>query len=419
MTNGVLEVTIIKKNVFFIIVFIKNDMIFSSKLANELFRAFYIDRWNERVRPMAFTEMDKHSHKLVLAYCIGKYEEMNGNKIDWNCILKDAVFEFLRRIATSDIKSPIFQKIKNNKDVFNKLNEYVFSKYEDIIEDADLKKEFYFFLFEECDRNKLEYRITDAAHIYSSFWEFNIVKQFNPFTHQNEKVEHEIRNNLDAYSDLKGINNLLNNHSISNFIDLCGQLRFQIRWSQTPRLPKTSVLGHTMLVATISYFISLDLNVCEKRLFNNFFGGLFHDLPEAVTRDIISPVKRSSDKLDNLISELEIKLAEAEIYPHIEKEWIGEIKYFSQNEFYNKAMIENEIKIIDSTEEMNAKYNENKFCPYDGKIVKFADQYSTYMEAKKSIETGITSPDLEKAVKQITKTYINTTFDYLDMKDLF
>ena len=394
-------------------------MVINSKLANELFRAFYIERWNERIRTMSFTEMDKHSHKLVLAYCIGKYEESSGNKINWNCILKDSIFELLRRIETSDIKSPIFQKIKNNKEVFHKLNEYVYSKYENIIEDTNLKNEFYSFLFDNCDRTKLEYRITDAAHIYSSFWEFNIIKQFNPFQHQNEKVEHEIRNNLDTYSDLKGIEHLLNNHSISNFIDLCGQLRFQIRWAQTPRLPKTSVLGHMMFVATISYLISLDLNVCQKRLFNNFFGGLFHDLPEAVTRDIISPVKRSSDILDNLISELEVKLADAEIYPHIEEKWINEIKYFSQNEFLNKIILDNNIEIIGSTNEMNAKYNEDKFSPYDGKIVRFADQYATYMEAKKSIESGITSPDLENAIKHIINDNCNATFDNLSMEFLF
>ncbi len=392
-------------------------MILNTKLANELFRAFYIERWNEKVRNMPFTEMDKHSHKLVIVYCIGKYEEKN-TKIDWNCVLKDAIFELLRRIATSDIKSPIFQKIKNNKEVFRKLNEYIFNKYDKIIDNLDFKNEFRDFLFSGNDREKLEYRIIDAAHIYASFWEFNIVKQFNPFPHQNEKIEHEIRNKLDTYSDLIGINNLLNNHSITNFVDLFGQLRFQTRWSQTPRLPKTSVLGHSMLVATITYLISRDLNVCDKRLFNNFFGGLFHDLPEAVTRDIISPIKRSSEILDKLISEIEIELAEKEIFPYIEKEWIAEIKYFSQNEFSNKIITDNEVKEIDNTEKMN-EYNYDNFSPFDGKIIEFADKYSAYLEAKKSIEAGITSPDLVGALSHIKTNHSNTHFNNLDMKILF
>ena len=392
-------------------------MVLNTKLANELFRAFYIERWNEKVRNMSFIEMDKHSHKLVLVYCIGKYEEKN-TKIDWSCIFKDAIFELLRRIATSDIKSPIFQKIKTNKEVFKKLNEYVFNKYDKIIYDLNFKNEFSDFLFNENNREKLEYRIIDAAHIYASFWEFNVIKQFNPFPYQNEKVEHEIRNKLDTYTDLVGINNLLSNHSITNFVDLCGQLRFQTRWAQTPRLPKTSVLGHSMLVATITYLISCDLNVCGKRLFNNFFGGLFHDLPEAVTRDIISPIKRSSEILDKLISDIEIELAEKEIIPYIEKEWIEEIKYFSQNEFFNKIIIDDEIKKIDSTEKMN-EYNYDKFNPFDGKIIEFADKYSAYMEANKSIEVGITSPDLVAAVIHIKENYSNTFFNNLDMKLLF
>ena len=392
-------------------------MTLNTKLANELFRAFYIERWNEKVRNMPFTEMDKHSHKLVLVYCIGKYEEKN-NKIDWNCILKDAIFELLRRIATSDIKSPIFQKIKSNKDVFKKLNEYIFNKYDKIISNLDFKNEFSNFLFSENNREKIEYKIVDAAHIYASFWEFNVVKQFNPFPYQNEKVDHEIRNKLDRYTDLTGINNLLNNHSITNFIDLCGQLRFQTRWAQTPRLPKTSVLGHSIFVATITYLISCDLNVCDKRLFNNFFGGLFHDLPEAVTRDIISPIKRSSEILDKLISDIEIELAEKEIFPYIEKEWIEEIKYFSQNEFSNKIIVDNKIKKIDSTEKMK-EYNVDNFNPFDGKIIEFADKYSAYMEAKKSIEVGITSPDLVEAVQHIKANYSNIVFNHLDMKPLF
>jgi len=75
-----------------------------------------------------------------------------------------------------------------------------------------------------------------------------------------------------------------------------------------------------MLVATISYLLSLELKVCDKRLFNNFFGGLFHDLLEVVTRDIISPVKRSSEKLDNLVTELEQQLAEKELFPFLEND---------------------------------------------------------------------------------------------------
>jgi putative hydrolase of HD superfamily len=76
----------------------------------------------------------------------------------------------------------------------------------------------------------------------------------------------------------------------SNFMDLVGQLKFQQRWAQTPRIPETSVMGHTLIVAMLSYLCTCELAVCNKRIFNNYFAGLFHDLPEVLTRDIVSPV---------------------------------------------------------------------------------------------------------------------------------
>jgi 5-bromo-4-chloroindolyl phosphate hydrolysis protein len=75
----------------------------------------------------------------------------------------------LRRVTISDIKSPIYQEIKNNKEVFFKLNEFVFSKLENTIIEPTLKNDFHYFLFSDNQRNALEYRIIDAAHIYSSF----------------------------------------------------------------------------------------------------------------------------------------------------------------------------------------------------------------------------------------------------------
>lgn len=43
----------------------------------------------------------------------------------------------------------------------------------------------------------------------------------------------------------------------SKFIDLVGQLRFQKRWSQSPRVPETSVMGHVLIVAVLAYVCSL------------------------------------------------------------------------------------------------------------------------------------------------------------------
>lgn len=393
-------------------------MIVNKLLANELFRAFHIQRWNDRVRPMELTEMDKHAHKMIIAWCLAKYEEDNGFDVDWTEIVKGGIYELVRRIVISDIKSPIFAEIRKNKEVFAKLNSFIFSQIEPIIENSQIKSELFEHICGEQKEN-INTRILSAAHIYASWWEFQIIKQSNPFGYQNTKIESELLNEIKAYSDLTGIRKLTERHTIANFVDLCGQLRFQIRWAQTPRVPKTSVLGHLMFVATIAYFFSRELNPCPKRLYNTFFGGLFHDLPEAATRDIISPVKNSSDELDRLIKDLERELAEQEIFPLVEHFMIQELKYFAQDEFSNKALVDNTIITGIAFDELNNKYNSNQFNPYDGELIRAADHFAAFSEAWHSCSSGIISEDLLSSARNLKSQYSKLTLGNVSVCELF
>jgi len=397
-------------------------MIANFELINELFRGFHIQRWNDRVRPMNFTEIDKHSHKLIIAYVLGKYEEKAGKSVDWDKLIQYSIFEFLRRIVISDIKSPIYREIKKNKAVFQKLNEYIYDHLKDKIKNEKINKELEKYLFRE-EGDDLTNKIINAAHIYSSFWEFQIVRTSNPNNFQNLSIETELLQEIKKYTEppneLIGIKKLIERNSITNFVDLCGQLRFQIRWAQTPRVPQTSVLGHMMMVATLVYFFTADLQFCKKRMYNNFFCGLFHDLPEAVTRDIISPVKKSSPEFDKLISDLEKTLAEQEIFPHVEQDWIEELKYFTQNEFENKIIVNNTIKTGQTNSEITDKYNKDEFNPLDGNIVRWADQLAAYLEAWHSINNGIKSQELVSSAISISNKYLNSDINFIDIKTLY
>jgi putative hydrolase of HD superfamily len=85
-----------------------------------------------------------------------------------------------------------------------------------------------------------------------------------------------------------------------------------------------------MMVAVLTYMVTreLDSAACEKRIRNNFYGALFHDLPEALTRDIISPVKGIDNSLKELISDIEQELIENMIYPILPKKMLrGVINY--------------------------------------------------------------------------------------------
>ncbi|MDD1763281.1 MAG: HD domain-containing protein, partial [Methanobacteriaceae archaeon] len=204
------------------------------------------------------------------------------------------------------------------------------------------------------------------------------------------------------------------------FVDLCGQLRFQKRWAHSPRIPETSVLGHMLIVAATAYLCSLEIGIriCDNRFYNNFFAGLFHDLPEVLTKDIISPVKQSVEGLDDIIKEYEDYRMNEDLFPLLPESWHDEIVYFTKNEFLNKIKInekENEVSFKD----LNNKYNLDNFSPIDGELLETCDKLAAFVEANLSIRYGIKSETLEEAQIKIYNEYGSRKFGKLNFKEIF
>jgi putative hydrolase of HD superfamily len=158
-----------------------------------------------------------------------------------------------------------------------------------------------------------------------------------------------------------------------------------------------------LTVAIFGYFYSIKIGAGDKRLENNFFTALFHDLPEALTRDIISPVKYSVDELAELISEYEITKIEDDILPNVPLSLKKEFSYLLglyngvKDEFLDKIIDNNKIKIVDNINE----YNDDKYEAIDGLALKQCDKLSAFIEASLSISHGIKSNELINGKKQI------------------
>lgn len=273
------------------------------ELLEFIHQAASIKRWNDHITPPnGFSELDKQSHKMIFAYVIAKMEEdMHNASINWRSLIEGAIFEFIHRVKLTDIKPPIFHKLMQIKG--EELNSWVFSQVENMIDgvgpDKGFSNRFHEYFFD--NHPSLERSILRAAHYLATNWEFQIIYKFNSTLYGLEETKRNIVDEIEEHYHLAGVQKIWLRKKTHSFLDLVGQLRFQKRWSQTPRIPETSVLGHMLIVAMMSYFFSMSLNACDRRLYNNFFGGLFHDLPEVLTRDIISPVKRSIEGLEDII----------------------------------------------------------------------------------------------------------------------
>ena len=82
------------------------------ELLERLFVCASIRRWNDKATPLEFVELDKQAHKIILAYIFAKYEEDSGVAIDYTRLIWQFLFEFFERVVLTDIKPPVFNRLK-------------------------------------------------------------------------------------------------------------------------------------------------------------------------------------------------------------------------------------------------------------------------------------------------------------------
>ena len=370
------------------------------RIIDYIFTSASIQRWNDYPRMVELVELDKQAHKFIIAYFIAKLEK----DINYTHLIEAGIFEFLRRVVVTDIRPDVFRKALQKKS--KEINAWVISKLAPSLKDIDngsFLQKFQEYL-ENPEMYKKERFILKAASYLATKWEFSIVYQTSQFLNDIEDVKKSVDEEIEDYYELIGVRKIALNKKLAKIIDLSGRLRFQKRWAQTPRVPETSVLGHMLTVAIFGYFFSIEVNACDKRLQNNFFTALFHDLPEALTRDIITPVKYCVDELSDIIAEYEIEKIEDDILPNVPDSLHDEFSYILglydgvKEEFENK-IYEDKIQIVEDV----SKYNSDRYNAIDGLALKQCDKLSAFVEASLSISHGIKSKELISGKKEILK----------------
>jgi putative hydrolase of HD superfamily len=373
------------------------------KIIDSIFSAASIQRWNDYPRMVDLVELDKQAHKFIIAYFIAKLEK----DINYTHLIEAGIFEFLRRVVVTDIRPDVFRQALQKKGA--EINKWVISELGESLKDIDngnFLNKFESYLTDESMYKKERF-ILKAASYLSTKWEFGIVYQTSAFLNDIDEVKKSVDEEIEDYYELIGVRKIALNKKLAKVIDLSGRLRFQKRWAQTPRIPETSVLGHMLTVAIFGYFYSVDVNACDKRLQNNFFTSLFHDLPEALTRDIISPVKYCVDELADIIAEFEIDKLNEDILPNVPYQIKEEFSYLlglydgTKDEFLDKIILNGKIQVMNDGV---SKYNEDKYDAIDGLALKQCDKLSAFIEASLSISHGIKSKELINGKKQILES---------------
>ncbi|WP_400239980.1 YfbR-like 5'-deoxynucleotidase [Methanomethylophilus alvi] len=347
-----------------------NGKALNANMLYYLFDSTNMHRWNDHLRTLDLSEMDKQAHKTAIAWVLGKCEEDAGAAIDWHRLIEHNLFSFIQRIALTDLKPQVFHRIEEEK--ADDVSRYVLCEFDRSVPHTDegFRKRFEEYLY--SDRSSKEDAVIRAAHYLATKWEFDTIYEVNRSVYGIEDTKKEIDGQIGQHSDLAGVRDLMTKRSdLDNFIDIVGQLRFQQRWARTPRIPKTTVLGHSLLVADMVYLNDCDCGVEGEQVYNDFYTALFHDLPEVLTKDVITPVKTSVSGLPDLLEGIEHEMMEKRIMPLIPAGWREELRFMAYDPF-----------------------SDSDLPRRNGKEIKACDWLAAWMEAHISICYGVSSKSL-------------------------
>lgn len=388
-------------------------------------------RWNDKLRPVELAEIEKQAHKMLVACALwhmaSRHMPLPEKTSLGIKIIEGALFDYFYRMIITDIKPPVFYKIRKNRSHYEKLTAYAVGKLEPVLSaTGEFWEKMRCWHLMPGVENDLDRRILAAAHLFASHWEFQLIRPHNPFDEEMDGIAKSFQDELSQFSDLPGMRQLLSPGSaLARYGNLCGQLRFQIRWTQIPRMPATSVLGHMFIVAACAYMFSNAISATPARAANNFFSGLFHDFPELLTRDIITPVKQGVPQLQEIIREYEQAELERRILKPLRQEgfasFVERISYYLGldvgSEFQDCCRQDGKIVKLAGMSELSSHDNDSADAK-DGQLLKICDLLAAFLEAHNSIRNGIAAPMLVEAKARIKSDLLANAPEKLHLDSL-
>ncbi len=288
---------------------------------------------------------------LFLAY---HEEKQTGIKIDTLYLMKKIIFTSLADLILSDINSGTKGYIKKlDEKIFDELYEKAYQFFLSGEAPESLKKDFTHTLHR--DDKAIEDTIFIAAKKYVGYVEASTNARV--FAEIYEVPLGELKKSLgDLSNDLVSLKELLRNSDYEKYLAHIFRLSFSMRWNQYQRSTPISVMSHKVVVCYISYVIGMIGNEQweENDIGDMLMRAIYHDVPEVITGDIITPTKKAVPGFVELLEKVEETMMDDYLFGYITPE-------------YKEFLI---------------PYILRPFDDQLGKKVKYADIFSALIEAK-------------------------------------
>ena len=327
------------------------------KATNKVFeRLNKLRRWSNLITEGKYDEISKQALNCISTFILAVEAEKRGAVIAWERFPKIAIFRaFQKAYVNYDTPEHILKEICDLGGIKFDI-EFVKVTLDIIAQKAD--KEFALWLKEGCG--------TYEEHIYkggTKIATFLELKELQRNINGDYSIKYEeVVRSMVKYEDIPGFKELSDAEgNYFKVLESFSKLRNQNRWAAYYYLVDCSVLGHLFDTACFAYLMALENGESEEVATKFFFMGIFHDVPEAFTKDIPSPIKDRIPRFRELTEKYELKMMEKFVYPLVSEE------------------VEDALRDVMFEDEDNACYK---------KLMKGADYISAVSELYRQLKAG-------------------------------
>ncbi len=306
------------------------------------------------------------------------------NRID---IFKRALFSLLFTSAYSDINSDVKSRLKRGypniyAGLCKKLHAWILSW--KLGEGIGAEFEMFVNELESEVSAPPEQAILSYGKYVSAYYEAEFNGRIYPEVYAGPLIGIKLKLAEPRFDEFRKYIDVMKDSDAICFLLSVRRLQSALRWNRLKRAYPVSVMSHLFIVTVISFVLFRLDKRSDAEVTEAILRSLYHDVPETITGDIITPTKKATPGLEDVIRDIEEKLVEEQLLNHI------------RGHAFEKS------------------YRDRLLDPWGdhlGKLVKQADHLSAFLEARIEELDNPFGEQFKKSRKWITKNIAKSPFE--------
>lgn len=259
-----------------------------SPLIESVLSGLSITRWNTFPRVREITALD---HLAFVAHVSVMIALLSGKKYDIGKILRKVLFSGFFTFTYSDVSSDVKHRLRER-------HLLLIEQLEANVIDSLLAGDIPGTMKDDITKSSLrspEDGIISFAKAWSSYYEIYNNSIVYPDAYAKLLKNIEARAALIQIPEMAHIFDFdpHNQTDVERFLLVIHRLASSFRWNRSQRTTPVSVLSHTYIITFFTYCIGILEDIPADEITDMMLTALYHDIPEAITGDIITPTKKA------------------------------------------------------------------------------------------------------------------------------